>query len=459
MTCNYWNERIIINILFFSQGFIEDFTDIPEQLWLKVFPVNQIPLCIVAINISWLILTIPFAYVSDKIQYKFSKLKQISWIAFVMAILWINTGLNIDSLDKSIVLLLLSVGEFAPSIIHTILNGYLSEKSLPLEMNDISYSALRSEIFGQFIGRLISGFIYQENRVGDVFAFNGVILFVIFGFTFTLSSCRGVQYSKVDLIASEAIGGNEESNEIDIKSDNKDDMDDFNLNPKTKRVPIDSNAVDINYQSKIAIIKKEKENKKGLIQVLVLYLIQPTAATAIFYYMIGPLQIKPSLMVEMKTSLVFIRFLCSFVKPLESVSVMTYAFVVFNTLFGIAIARVGLSLQLFTEYADDVTVFYLISIVGVILDTMVYLHFLNIVTVSNGKESKGNETTEMAKITGLMTIVSLIPSFIEFIVMSKLNLDHGNFVNLPEFTISCLISTVVCFSLFTIYRCLKCILC
>lgn len=464
--CIAWNERTKINILFFLQGVVQDFTDIPEQLWLKVFPVNQIPLCLVAINISWILLTIPFAYVSDKLQYRCNKLKQISFIAILMSILWINLGLNMESLDKSQVLFLLVLGEFAPAIINTILNGYLSEKSLPFDMKDVSYSALRSGIFGQFSGRLLSGFIYQEDKVGDVFAANGFILLGFFAFSYLLSACPSVRYDKIDLIATEMIDINKDSNEgddVEIKikledrkqqDDENDDMEDFNLNTRSKRTNkvADSNIVDVNYQSEISRIKKEHDNKNGLMQVLFLYLIQPTAATAIFYYMIGPLQTRPSLMVEIKTSLVFIRLLCSFVKPLEHVSASSYAFIVFNTLIGIGIARVGLSVQLFTEYADDIVVFYMISIAGVILDTMVYLHFLNVVTVSTGKESKGNETMAMAKITGCMTVASLIPSFIEFIVMSKLNLDHGNFTNLPDFSISCVITTLVCFLLFIFYR-------
>lgn len=402
-----------INILFLSLGFLIDFTDIPEQLWLKVFPINQITLVNIILKSPWFLLSFPFAFVHTCLLNYVCELKQIVLLCILgLALCLVIVQLLQTNSDKWNILILLTLIECVPAFSVTILNGYMVLNATKYN-GRIASDIYRMTMIGQFLGRCVSGVIYGEDNIQQVFfAFGFFIL--LFGHVALLCNyCSTPTYVNV---VDEELG---EPNE-----------------PERGEEP-----------DKEIIVHK---NPRPHLNALLLFTIQPSAATAVFYLVTGPFGVSPSSITNIKTFLALVRLIASFTGSLSHLSGNNLSFVLH---IPIVFAHVGYMFfvsQNYTFSIDDKVVYLLIGIVSSFAYTIFNLAWNDTMCVVASQE-KGREAIVMAKWTTMFYFVSTIPNFFEYILITNLGIDHGNFDKIYEFAFSCFIFTCMTWSIHRLF--------
>jgi hypothetical protein len=406
--------RTRIVVLFLAIGFLIDFTDIPEQLWLRVFPIKQITIATLIIKSPWLVFNVFFAYLSEVPFAKVHKLAQIIILCgFGQVFSFFIKDEFANEENKWTVLGFLTILECVPAFIYTILSGYLAANSSGENSGQLSRDAMRSGMIGQFIGRCVSGFVYGESDIKAVFLVNSLV-FIVFsglcGSIFCMCEER-VPYEPVVMLA------NDEDESFETKK------------PKEE------------------VVKEgDNQNDKSHTAVLLLFSLQPSVATAVFYLMTGPLHVLPSVMTEMKTGLSLVRVVFSFcLVENGDISGFRLSYFLHMPLVVAHIGYIIFASQTYTQSIDDSSLYFLIGCVTTMANTY-FAMFFNEYIARIANKSNGRETITMAKWTSLFIIVSLCPTLFEYTSIAVMGIDHGNFNYLPVFAVGCLSFTFVsCF--------------
>lgn len=400
--------RARIVVLFLAMGFIIDFTDIPEQLWLRVFPIKQITIATLIIKSPWLIFNVLFAYLSEVPLANVHKLIQIATLCVL------GQGLSFLIKDefaneerKWTVLGFLTVLECVPAFMYTILSGYLASNSNGVDSGQLSRDAMRSGMIGQFVGRCVSGYVYGESDIKAVFLVNSMaftIFLALCGLVFCLCQEK-VGYGQVEVSAVE-----DEDESLKLKEEESD-------------------------------LARDDDKKKSHTAILLLFSVQPSVATAVFYLMTGPLRVLPSVMTEMKTALSLVRVIFSFYVLDSDISGFKLSYFLHMPLVVVHIGYIVFASQMYTQLINDSSLYFLIGCVSTMVNTY-FMMFFNEYIAKTANKSKGRETITMAKWTSLFILASLCPTFLEYISIGVLGIDHGNFNYLPVFAIACLSFTL-----------------
>ena len=397
-----------INFLFLCIGFLIDFTDIPEQLWLKVFPLNQITLVNVLLKSPWFLLNFPFAYVHTKLLPRVSEMMQIYILCVVGAILCLITTRLFDAnADKYTILFMLTLVECVPAFSFTVLSGYMAS-NISKYNGDIARDTVKVVMIGQYIGRCVSGVLYEESNITIVFSFFGL---------FTLL------YGHM-LLAFHLCGRNTYVNLVDEE-----------LGPKEELEP----------KEDVDMVETPKSYRSH-INTLLLFTIQPSAATAVFYLMTGPFHVLPSSMTAIKTALSFVRVLASFTGSLTHLSANSLSFVLHWPIVAAHVGYIIFVSQNYTISIDDEVIYFLIGCVSTIGYTIFTLSWNDIISMTAASE-KGRESIVMAKWTTIFFFVSMIPNIFEYASLTVLEIDHGKFDLIPQFAVGCLAFTCVTWAL------------
>jgi hypothetical protein len=393
-----------VNMLFLCMGFLIDFTDIPEQLWLKVFPLNQITFVNVILKSPWFLFNVPFAHLHTRLLPVMSELMQIFVLCAFGAVFCVMTIQSYkNNADKVQILLILTILECIPAFTFTVLNGYLAS-NISKYNGDAALDSVRVVMIGQYMGRIVSGLIYKEDGFSDVFTAFGILM-LVFGQLALLfhKVCKDTYVNLTD----------EEKGEEQVQ--------------------------------------KVKTNYRPMIITLLLIAMQPSVSTAVFYLMTGPFKVLPSSITSIKTALSFVRILSSFTGSLGHLSSNNLSFVLITP---VMIAHVGYLLfvsQNYTFFVENEIIYFTIGCVSTFGFTIFTLSWNE--TMNNvAAEEKGQESIIMAKWTTIFFFVSSIPTAFEFACLTVLGIDHGNFNLIPNFALICMMFTIVTWSM---HRCLS----
>jgi hypothetical protein len=276
---------------------------------------------------------------------------------------------------------------------------------------DIARDTTRVVMIGQFVGRCVSGLFYEEDNILLVFFAFGLFILAFGNISLVFNYCAKAAYVNV---VDEELGEDKPNEE------------------KTEEITA-------------------SRNPKPYINTLLLFTLQPSAATAVFYLLTGPFRVLPSSITSIKTFLSFVRILASFTGSLSHLSANSLSFVLHTPIVFTHVGYMFFVSQNYTVSIDDEIIYLLIGMVSTVGYTVFSLAW-NDTMCEVAAAEKGRESIVMAKWTTIFFFVSLIPNIFEFVSITALGIDHGNFDLISNFAISCFVFTCVTW---TLHRCLS----
>jgi hypothetical protein len=371
----------------FSLGIILDFTEIAESDWLQIYDINKIQLIANVMNITWRILSVLSALLSDYLIKKhFNHHKQILYSCLFSSFLWfiISAYASSKVIHPDLILICIILSEIGVGFIHVVLDGSRA-KIYNKEHVNIFMTSERVKIIGSLVSFSLSGFIFSYFGRDSVFLFQSFHLSMICYVVLLYSSNRGGEEVVVDKEEEEEQERNEESWILWAKFKNI-----WNRTPR-------------------------------ICYFMFLYNCLPDNSTTMYYYYYNGLHITPWQISIMYSIVTVVNFMNTFF----SFELKRYHYIILTTLNTLTLyLTFVLVTRQHVNYMGDFNVIIVITFLSTLSNGLIWLSALNIFTQLT---SENNEAFDYSILLIFASSGKCIKTIIEYLLVLYYSIDHNKY--------------------------------